>query len=241
LRQTAVWLGDDETPTREPLPQRKGEGTAAFRPRLWFRSQPVQFQYVNRYVPFSIFGAALLYAQRRGLPPGFGGVAQVGMQMKTLLFAGLLLFVGAGSVHAQADVGSTSGSIGASGSINSGGSLTSSSGINSTASTNNSSSVSGQPSYRNVEGQNPDAYVPSTFQNYDDAVSQGDEARKMRQPSLADVARKAQQAKAAHPAKPGVVLDRDATGKLVATPATPALAETPAVPATQTAPATPKK
>lgn len=139
--------------------------------------------------------------------------------MKTLLFAGLLLFVGVGSAHAQ-DLGSTTATVGSSGSINSGGSITSLSGINSTSSTNNANSVSGQPSYRNVAGTNPDAYVPSTFENYDDAVTQGDAARRMRQPSLADAARKAQQAKAAHPAKPGVVVDRDATGKLVAVPAT---------------------
>ncbi len=184
----------------------------------------------NRYVPFSFFGAALLYAQRWGLPPGFGGVAHMGIQMKTLLFAGLLLFVGVGTAHAQADIGSTGGSIGTNGSINSGGSITTASGINSTSHTNNAGSVSGTPSYKNVEGQNPDAYVPSTFENYNDAVSQGDEARRTRQPSLADAARKAQQAKAAHPAKPGVVVERDATGKLVAVPATPATTAPPAVP-----------
>jgi hypothetical protein len=142
--------------------------------------------------------------------------------MKTLAFAGLLLFVGVGSACAQ-DLGSTTGSVGSSGSINSGGSLTSSSGINSTSSTNNAASVSGTPSYKNVEGTNPDAYVPSTFENYDDAVSKGNEARGVRQPSLADAARKAQQAKAVHPAKPGMVVERDATGKLVATPAATAV------------------
>jgi hypothetical protein len=156
----------------------------------------------------------------------------MGMQMKTLLFAGLLLFIGVGSAHAQADVGSTTGSIGSSGSINAGGSLSSSSGLNSTASTNNGNSVSGQPSYRNAEGTNPDAYVPSTFENYDDAVTQGDAARRMRQPSLADAARKAQQAKAAHPAKPGVVVDRDATGKLITVP--------PSAPVQAPAPVSPK-
>jgi hypothetical protein len=165
----------------------------------------------------------------------------MGMQMKTLLLAGLLLFVGVGSANAQADLSSSTGSIGNSGSINSGGSLTSSSGINSTASTNNASSVSGQPSYRNVEGTNPDAYVPSTFENYDDAVTQGDAARRVRQPSLADAARKAQQTKATHPTKPGVVVERDATGKLVAVPASAPTA----VPAAQatvqaSAPASPK-
>jgi hypothetical protein len=162
--------------------------------------------------------------------------------MKTILFAGLLLFVGVGTAHAQADIGNSVGSIGSSGSINSGGSITAGSGINSAAHTNNASSVSGTPSYKNVEGQNPDAYVPSTFENYNDAVTQGDEARKMRQPSLADVARKAQQAKIAHPVKPGVVVERDATGKLVATPAAPAVTEIlkPAVPAAPTAPPTAK-
>lgn len=142
--------------------------------------------------------------------------------MKTLILAGLLLFVGARSAHAQADILSSTGSIGNSSSINSGGSITSSSGINSTASTTNGNSVSGQPSYRNVSGTNPDAYVPSTFENYAEAVKQGEAARKLHQSSLADAARNAQQAKAAHPpAKPGVTFERDATGKLVAVPAKP--------------------
>lgn len=156
-----------------------------------------------------------------GLLPGFGGVAHMGIQMKILVFAGLLLFIGVGSAHAQADILSSTGSIGNSSSLNSGGSISSSSGINSTASTTNANSVSGQPSYRNVEGTNPDPYVPSTFANYDDAVTQGNAAQKQRQPSLADAARKAQQAKAAHPVKPGVVVDRDATGKLVTVPPSP--------------------
>jgi hypothetical protein len=162
------------------------------------------------------------------------------MQMKTILFAGLLLFVSVSAAQAQ-DIGSTTGTVGSGSSINSSGSVSSAGGINSEPHTTNASSVSGTPSYKNVEGQNPDAYVPSTFENYDEAVNQGDEARKVRQPSLADAARKAQQAKAAHPAKPGVVLDRDANGRLVAAPATRAVAETPAAPASSTAPATPKK
>lgn len=229
MRQTAVWPADDETPTRHRYCKEKEKAPGRTRNAVGRCSQLEQFQYVQSMCTIFIFWRWANLRAALGATAGIRRRREMGTQMKTIVFAGLLLFVGVGTAQAQADVGSTSASIGSNGSINSGGSISSGSGINSTAHINNAGSVSGTPSYRNIAGQNPDAYVPSTFENYQDAVSQGDEARRMRQPSLADAARNAQQAKAAHPAKPGVVVERDATGKLVATPAAP---ETPAVPAT---------
>jgi hypothetical protein len=121
----------------------------------------------------------------------------------TLMLAGVLLI--AGSAHAQQAGNGTV--------------LNATPGINSSNGLGESGvSTQGGPggsSAPNTAGTNPGEYVPSTFASYGDAVSDAKANANKKSMSLADLARQAQAEKKAAPAKDGVVLDKDAEGKLV--------------------------
>jgi hypothetical protein len=139
----------------------------------------------------------------------------MGMLMKFLLAAGVLLFVGMGSTQAQ--------SLSNVGSIGGGSSLNGSSSVNHSASANtgggsNSLPLSGPRPSKNVEGTNPGEFVPSTFESYDAALSLGEIAKRMHPLSIVEAARSAQQAKANLAAKPALVLEKDADGNLIVVP-----------------------
>jgi hypothetical protein len=134
----------------------------------------------------------------------------MGNQMKLLVMIGVLLLVGVGSARAQSSF-SNVGSIGGS-SINSVSSLNHSGSINSSVGTG---SVSDSRVYKNVEATNPGEYVPSTYENYDAAVTMGRNAGLVRPLTIVEAARMAQQAKEAGAAKPTILLEKDAAGKLI--------------------------
>jgi hypothetical protein len=148
--------------------------------------------------------------------PGFGSVAQLGMPMKFILAAGALLFVGMGSTQAQSL--SNVGSVGGGSSLNGSSSVNNSPTIN-TGGGSSSLSVSSPRPSKNVDATNPGEYVPSTFESYDAALSLGEIAKRMHQPTIVEAARLAQQAKANPAAKPALVLEKDGDGNLIVVPA----------------------
>jgi hypothetical protein len=133
--------------------------------------------------------------------PGFGNAAQLGIAMKLLVMAGVLLFFGVGSASAQ---GSGLNGVGT---------------LNSSGAMNGSSSTSGRVAEprqtANVQATNPREFVPSTFENYPAAVSMGEEARRARPLTVVEGSRLAQQTKAAAAEKPAIVLEKDSEGKLI--------------------------
>lgn len=143
--------------------------------------------------------------------PGFGNAAHLGIAMKLFMMAAVLLFVGVGSVSAQGYVGGSS--VGAGSGLNGVGTLNGNGTINSVGST--SGRVLEPRHTDNVQARNPGEFVPSTFENYPAALSMGEAAERMRQPTVAEAARLAQQARAAGVTKPALVLEKDAEGKLI--------------------------
>jgi hypothetical protein len=148
----------------------------------------------------------------------------MGIAMKFLMMAGILLFVGIGSAGAQAYVGGP----GSGTNVGAGSSLNSTSGINGAGAINTANSASNsnvgsdsQPA-QNVQATNSGEFVPSTFENYRAAVSMGEEAGHVRPPTVVEAARLAQQVKAANAAKPAIVLEKDAEGKLIIVETEPA-------------------
>lgn len=148
--------------------------------------------------------------------PGFGSVAQLGMLMKFLLAAGVLLLVGIGSTQAQSL--SNVGSIGGGSSLNGSSSMNHSPTMN-TGGGSSTGSVSNSRPSKNVEATNPGEFVPSTFESYDAALSLGEIANRMHPLTIVEAARLAQQAKANPAAKPALVLEKDAEGNLIVVPA----------------------
>jgi hypothetical protein len=136
--------------------------------------------------------------------------------MKFWTMAGILLFAGVGSAGAQGMVGGTgSGSVGGAASLNSATGLNASNSIN-TANASPSSTVGADAGpAQNDQARNPGEFVPSTFQNYHAALGLGEEAGRARPVSVVEAARLARQTKATSAAKPSVVLDKDAEGKLI--------------------------
>jgi hypothetical protein len=136
--------------------------------------------------------------------------------MKLILAAGALLFVGMGSTQAQSL--SNVGSVGGGTSLNGSSSVNNSPTIN-TGGGSSSLPVSSPRPSKNVDATNPGEYVPSTFESYDAALSLGEIAKRMHQPTIVEAARLAQQAKANPAAKPALVLEKDGDGNLIVVPA----------------------
>jgi hypothetical protein len=134
-----------------------------------------------------------------------------GRAMKFFMMAGVLLFAGVGSVSAQGYVGGSS--VGAGSGLNGVGT------VNGSGSINGGSSATGgvsEPRHtENVQARNPGEFVPSTFENYPAALSLGEAAERMRQPTVAQAARLAQQARAAGVTKPALLLEKNSEGKLI--------------------------
>jgi hypothetical protein len=137
----------------------------------------------------------------------------MGNQMKLLVMIGVLLLVGVGSAHAQSNFSNLGGSVGGGSSINDSSSVNHSGSINTSSA--GTGSVSDSRVYKNVEATNPGAYVPSTYENYDAAVTMGRNAGLARPLTIVEAARMAQQAKEAGAAKPPILLEKDAAGKLI--------------------------
>jgi hypothetical protein len=131
--------------------------------------------------------------------------------MKFLVMAGILLFAGIGSASAQGYVGGST--VGAGSGLNGVGA------INGAGAMNGDSSAKGHVSAprpaENIQATNPGEFVPSTFQNYPDALGMGEAAGRVRPLTVVEAARSAQQAKAASVAKPAIVLEKDTEGKLI--------------------------
>jgi hypothetical protein len=197
LRQTPVCSASDETPTPNALDT-----------GLLVRSDD----------PYSVQKTGFNYSttSTEGSLPGFGNVAQLGMLMKFLLAAGILLFLGIGAAQAQSLSGVSS--IGGGASINGASSVNHSPTINPGGSS--TESVSDPRSSKSVEATNPGEFVPSTFESYDSALNLGEIANRLHSPSIVEAARLAQQAKANPAAKPALVLEKDADGNLIVVPAT---------------------
>ena len=168
--------------------------------------------------PYSVQKTGFNYStsSAEGALPGFGSVAQLGMPMKLILAAGALLFVGMGSTQAQSL--SNVGSVGGGTSLNGSSSVNNSPTIN-TGGGSSSLPVSSPRPSKNVDATNPGEYVPSTFESYDAALSLGEIAKRMHQPTIVEAARLAQQAKANPAAKPSLVLEKDGDGNLIVVPA----------------------
>jgi hypothetical protein len=131
----------------------------------------------------------------------------MGIAMKIMVMAGILLFVTIGSASAQGHIGGL-GAGGGSG-LNSGGAINSGS-----ATSKSPVGLDSRPS-PNVQATNPGEFVPSTFENYEAAVGMGEEARRARTATVVEAAHVAQQMKAARPTKPTIVLEEDSEGKLM--------------------------
>lgn len=140
------------------------------------------------------------------------------MHMKFFVIAGIMLFVSVGAANAQSLAGVSG--IGGS-SINNAGSVNNSGSINFESRSSSGSSASNAGATRSVAGTNPGEFVPSTFEAYDKALDQGQEAARIRPISLAGAARLAQKAKAAGAMKPAMVLEKNAEGKLIVIQAEP--------------------
>jgi hypothetical protein len=132
---------------------------------------------------------------------------------KAIVFAGFLAF--AATAHAQS---------GFYGSLNNAGSYASTPGLGSAGSLNStiapfavrsSGSAGGPASSPNVAEKNPGEFVPSTFANYKDAVSEARANANKKPMTLADLARQAQAEKKASAAKTAMVLEEGTDGKLV--------------------------
>ena len=159
--------------------------------------------------------------------------------MKKALMIGVFLAFAA-SAHAQA---------GMYGSLNSTPGLSASPGLNETGGINstgngNPSGIphTASPSTTNVSDTNPGEFIPSHFEGYNDAVSDGKALANRKPMTVAEMARAAQADKKAAEGRKVMVLEQSADGKLVVmeptastAPATPTVA-TPTAPAT-TAPA----
>ena len=163
---------------------------------------------------------------------------------KAFIMAAFLVF--AATAHAQTgQFGSLNGAppVGSGTSINSNGGLNSDTGIG------NASGLpaNASPSTANIDGTNPGDYIPSKFEGYKDAVSDGKAMANRKPMTIAEMARQSQAEKKAAEGKKVMVLEQDSSGKLtiaepkadapaaVAAPATAAPAV--AAPATATAPA----
>jgi hypothetical protein len=142
-----------------------------------------------------------------GTLPGFGGAAHMGIRMKVLLMTGILILIRVSSASAQ--------SLGGGSVINNSNSINSSGSINGVGLSQNSSPVSGTHASPNVAATNPGEFVPSTFEDYDAALNQGENARHFRPLTVVEASRLAQQAKAAGPARSAIMLEKDAEGNLI--------------------------
>src|SRR5271156_3789141 len=137
----------------------------------------------------------------------------MGNQMKLLVMIGVLLLVGVGSAHAQSDFSNLGGSVGGGSSINDSSSVNRSGAINTSSA--GTGSDSGSRVYKNGEATTPGKHVPSTYENSDAAVAMGRNAGLPRPLTIVEAARMAQHAKEAGAAKPTIVLEKDAAGKLI--------------------------
>jgi hypothetical protein len=122
--------------------------------------------------------------------------------MKKIVFLAGVLFL-AGAAHAQFRGGS----------LNSAGSLSSS---HSSVYNNGSTASSSQA---NVSAKNPGEFVPSTFENYRDAVIIGQAELDAKPMTVAEAARVLQVCKKSGTQKAALVAEQDAAGKMIISPA----------------------
>jgi hypothetical protein len=139
--------------------------------------------------------------------------------MKYLLAVGVVFFFGVGVAQAQGTSVGSGASVGSGRSVGDGGSLNSQGSINPSGPAEHGATPVDPRSSKSVAGKNPGEYVPSTFQNYDDALAEGVIEGKRRPLTLAEIARLSQQKKAAETHKPALVLEKDVDGKLILVPA----------------------
>ena len=134
---------------------------------------------------------------------------------KTLLLAGIFVFVGTARAQMGGTINNLSG-IGSVGGIN-GAPSTGSSAVPPTAPT--SAPGAAMDRMVNQNSKNPGEYVPSRFTNYGDAVALGVLESGVQPLTVAEAARQAQMQKKNAEPKPVIVLDKDDEGKLVIAPA----------------------
>ena len=144
---------------------------------------------------------------------------------KTLLLAAFLML--AGTVHGQV-AASAGGSLNGAAGLNNAGGIGTFGGLNGAGSINTPSAAAAAPVSApgaaldrtvNQNSKNPGEYVPSRFSNYGDAVALGVVESAIRPLAVAEAARLAQAQKKDAEQKRVIVLDKDASGKLIIAPA----------------------
>ena len=155
--------------------------------------------------------------------------------MKKALMVGMFLALAA-SAHAQVGL---YGSLNNTQGLSNAGGLNGMRGINATNDGNPSDAPrTASPSTANVSGTNPGEFIPSHFEGYADAVSDGKALANRRPMTVAEMARAAQANKKAAEGRKVMVLEQSADGKLVIMEPTASTAPVTAPVATPTAPAT---
>ena len=132
---------------------------------------------------------------------------------KTILAAAIFLFAGASAAYAQhpAAMSPSSNTFGGGG-VSGGGISSVSSGVR--------SKPAPIPA-ANVSARNDGPFVPSTFENYSDAVAEGDKELNARPASLGDLSRQVREQKKATGDKARIFVDQDENGKLRYSPREP--------------------
>jgi hypothetical protein len=156
---------------------------------------------------------------------------------KAIIMAAFLVF--AATAHAQTG---QFGSLNGAPPVGSGASINTNGGLNSDTGLGNPSGLTGNsPSTSNISDTNPGEYIPSRFEGYKDAVSDGKAMANRKPMTIAEMARQSQAEKKAAEGKKVMVLEQDSNGKLtIAAPtAAPAPAAPAAAPATVAVPTTP--
>jgi hypothetical protein len=134
--------------------------------------------------------------------------------MKKALMIGVFLAFAA-SAHAQIGLNGY-GSLNNTKGLSDSGGLNGTHGINSTGNENSSGIPhAASPSTPNVSDTNPGEFIPSHFEGYADAVSDGKALANLKPITVAEMARAAQADKKAAGGKKVMVLEQDSDGKLV--------------------------
>jgi hypothetical protein len=153
---------------------------------------------------------------------------------KAIIMAAFLVFAAA-SAHAQTG---QFGSLNSAPPVGSGTSINTSGGLNSDTGIGNASGLPANsgPSTSNISDTNPGEYIPSRFEGYKDAVSDGKAMANRRPMTIAEMARQSQAEKKAAEGKKVMTLEQDSNGKLtIAEPKMDAASAPAAVAATATA------
>lgn len=125
---------------------------------------------------------------------------------KTILAGAIFLFADASAAYAQhpASMSPTSNTFGGGG-VGGGGSSAASAGVR---------SKPAPPPTVNVSARNDGPFVPSMFENYSDALAEGDKELNARPTSLGDLSRQLREQKKATGDKARIFVDQDEYGNL---------------------------